>query len=227
MLGLVGIGIYQIFFMTGIYRTTASKASLIMGAVPIFVAIFSSALAFEKIDLKTWGGIFLSFIGLFLIIRNDSFAFVTRETLLLGDLLVLGAAILWALYTVLAKPVLKKYSPLKVTAYAMISGTAFLLIFTWPELRDQNWTTLSPLVWLCFFYSSIFGLVVSYVLWYRGVSRIGPARTTIYQYLTPVSAVVFAMIFLSEKITVYQVIGALVVFYGVYVARIGRSARPE
>jgi drug/metabolite transporter (DMT)-like permease len=219
LLGLIGHTIYQLCFIQGIARTTAGNSSLLLATMPIFVALLSSVLGVERVDRKVWYSVLLSFIGIFLIVQGAGRTLTMTDQSLIGDLLVLTGTFFWSTYTVLSKPMLQRYSPLKLTTLTMIMGTLPLVLVSVPSLKEQNWGSVSLQGWLSLAYSFCLAIAIGYVVWYTGVSRIGNARTALYENLITVIAVIVAWIFLSERMTLLQVLGAVLVLSSLYLAR--------
>lgn len=220
-IGIVGNTIYQILFIRGVSLTTASNTSLILSTSPIFVALMSAGLRVEKIHWAAWGGIFLSFFGLYLIIAEQNGGLRFSGQNLRGDTLVFFGTILWASYTVFAKPFLESMTPLKFSAITMGLGTIFYLPFTAKDMLEIPWGAVSLKAWLSLLFSGMFGLVLGYIIWYYSVKRVGNAKTAIYNNLTPIFTVFFAVLFLEEKFSASQAVGAAVVLAGVYLTRAG------
>ena len=219
LLGLIGNTIYQLLFINGIARTTASNSSLILATMPIFVALLSSVLGVERVERKVWHSVILSFIGIFLIVQGAGRTLTMTDQSWIGDLLILTGTICWSTYTVLSKPLLQRYTPLKLTTLTMVMGTPLLVLVSIPSLKEQNWGSVSLQGWLCLIYSFCFAVAIGFVIWYTGVSRIGTTRTALYENLITVIAVAVAWLFLSERMTLLQVLGAVLVLTGLYLAR--------
>ena len=219
LLALIGNTAYQLFFINGIYRTTAGNSSLLYATMPIFVATLSSILAVEKVEQKIWGSVTLSFIGIILIVGGKGKTLSITDQSWVGDLLILAGTICWATYTVLSKPLLKRYTPIKLTTLTVAIGTLPLFLISTPALIMQNWDSVSPQGWLSLTYSSCLAIAIGYVIWYTGVTRIGGARTALYENLITVIAVAVAWVTLSESMTLPQIIGATFVFVSLYLAR--------
>jgi drug/metabolite transporter (DMT)-like permease len=218
-LSLIGYVIYQVCFIHGMALTTAGNSSLILATTPIFVALLSSVLGIERVKRKIWSGIILSFGGILLITLGGSQTPTVTNQSWIGDLLILAGTLCWSAYTVLSKPLLQKYPPVKLVTLTMIMGTPPLVLMSIPYLKEQNWASTSPYGWLCLTYSFLFSLAIGYVLWYQGISRIGSARTALYQNLTPVIALTIAWLFLSERITALQILGAALIFISLYLTK--------
>ncbi len=225
LLALFGHTCYQLLFIYGIYDTTASNASLLMACVPIYTGIISSIAGYEKVRPTTWIGIFLSFFGVFFIMRANPRGFDFSSVHFRGNMLIILASLSWAVYTVMAAPLLKKYSPLKLTAITMSIGTLLLIPFSIKELKMQNWQDISALSWMGFIYSFLLAIALGYTIWYKGVEKVGSTRTSVYSNLTPILATFFAWQILSETITLYHIIGATIIFLGIYLSRINNKPR--
>jgi len=187
--------------------------------MPIFVALLSSVLGVERVERKVWYSVVLSFIGIFLIVQGAGRTLTMTDQSWIGDFLILAGTICWSTYTVLSKPLLQRYTPLKLTTLTMVMGTPLLVLVSIPSLKEQNWGSVSLQGWLCLIYSFCFAVAIGYVIWYTGVSRIGSARTALYENLITVIAVAVAWLFLSERMTLLQVLGAVLVLTSLYLAR--------
>jgi drug/metabolite transporter (DMT)-like permease len=214
-LGFIGITLYNIFFMYGIKFTTASHSALFISLSPLFAVLLQAGTGKERLTPAIALGLFLASTGVYLVIsgRHGGFSFTASG--LAGDILTLCASVLWALYTLKAKPLLEKYSAIKVTAYCMAAGSVLLLPIGLHELLRQQWTAISPQSWAAFGFSSIVSAGIAFSLWYQGVRRIGVTRTIAYHYLVPFVAVVFAVLFLGEHITLLQIAGGIAIIGGV------------
>jgi drug/metabolite transporter (DMT)-like permease len=223
-LGFIGNTLHQIFFIKGIYLTTASNSALILSIGPVFVALLNVVFRLEKVSLFNWYGILLSFLGVFLIIlggtQGKGLSF--SKEYLQGDLLTLAAAFFWSVRIVFSKPLLQKYSYLKVTTCIMACGTPFLILASVKELAHQDWSRVSFYGWLGFVYSFSLAIAGSYIIWHMGLKKIGSAKTAVYSNLTPVVSVVFAWLFLGEHLTLLQGLGGIAILGGIYLTRLSR-----
>jgi len=219
LLGFIGISLYNILFMYGLQRTTASNSALFIAMSPLFAAMTQFATKNERLTSGGALGLLLSSVGALLIIwtRTGGLSFSWQDVS--GDLLTLAASFSWALYTLLAKPLLEKYSPIKITAYSMAVGTLFLLPLGLPELANQPWRTISVMSWSALGFAALIAGGIAYTFWYQGVQKLGVTKTIIYHYLMPFVAVSFAALFLHEQITFLQIFGGCSILAGVYLVQ--------
>jgi drug/metabolite transporter (DMT)-like permease len=221
VLGILGNTFYQLLFINGISRTTASSTSLVMTMTPIFIALLSAGFSGERIHGTGWAGIFLAFSGLYLVIFGHFDSISLSGQSLNGDLFILVGNLCWAAFTVFSKPLLERMSPLKLSALTLAAGSLFYLPVAARDIFTTPWTSLSPRSWAALAYSMIFAIAVGYVIWYSSVQRVGNTKTGIYGYITPVFTVFFAHIFLAEGVHPHQIAGVLIIFVGFYLTRFG------
>jgi drug/metabolite transporter (DMT)-like permease len=227
MLAIIGNTAYQLFFINGIALTTATNSALILATTPIFIILFGAFLNVEKITSRIVQGVILSFLGVVMIVLGSGNTLAFSDQSLLGDLLIVANPICWSIYTVLSKPMLKEYSPLKLTTVTMAIGAIPLVIIGAPTLGTQNWAAISSNAWLGLAFSAFLAIGLGYVIWYTGVRHIGSAKTSLYDNLVTVFAVASAWILLSESMTAIQIAGAVLVFVSLYVARWERRGKPQ
>lgn len=219
LLAIIGNTAYQMFFINGIALTTATNSALILATTPIFIILFGALLNVEKVTSRIVQGVILSFIGVVMIVLGTGNSLTFSNQSLLGDLLIVANPICWSIYTVLSKPMLKEYSPLKLTAVTMAIGAVPLVLVGIPSLGTQNWAEISTSSWVGLGFSAFLAIGLGYVIWYTGVSRIGSAKTSLYDNLVTVFAVASAWIILSESMTWIQILGAVLVFGSLYLVR--------
>jgi drug/metabolite transporter (DMT)-like permease len=214
-LGFIGITLYNLFFMYGLKYTTTSHSALFISLSPLFAVLLQTMMGKEHPNSRIALGLLLASTGVYLVISGRQGGFSFTASGVTGDILTLCASVLWALYTLKAKPLLEKYSAIKITAYCMASGSFLLLPIGLHELIRQSWISVSPQSWAAFGFSAIISAGIAFSLWYQGVRRIGVTRTIAYHYIVPFVAVVFAVLFLGEHIMLLQVVGGIAIIGGV------------
>jgi drug/metabolite transporter (DMT)-like permease len=221
---MVGTGIYQPLFLTGLSMTTASNTSLILAASPAFVALLNRMLGRERLAVRGWIGIALAFVGIAFIVQGGG-GVELGSGVFYGDLLILTGTFLWACYAVLAAPLMRTYSPLRVTALTTGIGSLPLILLGAPAVAALTPGQVQPSGWAGLLFSAIFAIVVAYIIWNSGVKKIGGARTALYNNLVPVIATIAAAVFLGEAITPLKLFGAAVIFLGLHLARTSKVVR--
>ena len=226
LLGLVGHTLYQICFIEGIARTTASSTSLLFGSSPVVIALISRLVGHERVGLYGAAGALLGFLGVYLIVGRSAGAEAAGEpsrifggSALAGNLLIVAAVVCWGGYTVMARGLLKRYSPLRVIALSLSFGTVLLVPIALPSAVHQDWASVSGLTWAGLAYSFLFALVLSYLIWYRSVKRVGNLRTAVYSNLVPVFGTMFGVVLLHERLTAGLGVGACCILAGILLTR--------
>lgn len=224
-LGLIGNSLYQVFFITALANTLPTNAALILATPPVFIALIGAVFKLERLNGLAWLGIFMSFGGIALVILGGAPTETSSSAAnpVLGDLLALGAAIMWATYTLLAAPVLNRHSPIKLTALTVVVGTVPLLLIATPSFLSTDWSSVDLAAWLGVLYCGGLAIAAGYLMWNRGVQQVGAARTAVYSNLTPVLVAVIAWLVRGDPLTVYHVAGAIIILTGITLTRLGRS----
>jgi drug/metabolite transporter (DMT)-like permease len=213
LLGATGIFAYSFFFFTGLRMVKASHGALIVALNPVLVMLISSSIGKERISRIKIIGLLLSITGTAIVIaRGDLLDLFTMFTW--GDAFMLGCPISWALYTYFAKDALKFATPLQASTWAIVIGLVLILFFvpfeTYPTKVD--WT-----IWLAIVYLGICGSVLGFVWYYEGIKEIGPVKTSVFNNLIPIFAVMFSVVLLDETIHAYMWYGSALVISGVYI----------
>jgi drug/metabolite transporter (DMT)-like permease len=218
-LGFIGITLYNIFFMYGLKYTTVANSALLVSLSPLFGALLGILRGRERLTARAGAGLALSTFGVFLIIRSHYGEVSFSSSGIAGDLLTFGAPLTWAVYTASARPLLEKYSAVKIASYSMFAGCALLLPLSLPGLVRQSWTSLPLRAWSALAFSAFIAGGAAYALWYRGVKRLGVTRTIVYHYVMPFAAVLFATLATGEKISALQIAGGAAILAGVYLVQ--------
>ncbi len=214
-LGLTGITFYNLLFMKGLQFTTASHSALFISMSPLFAAVFQTLRGRERLRAPLALGLLLATAGAYCIIRSTRGEVHFGMATVTGDLMTIGASVLWALYTVLAAPLLERYPPVTVTAWSVAAGTVLLLPAGAGELARQSWSAVPAGSWAALGFAALVGAAAAYVLWYEGVKRIGATRTIAYHYLVPFIAVLVSAVFLGDAVRPLTVVGGIAIIGGV------------
>ena len=215
-LGILGNTLYQLAFIFGLDLTTAGSASLMLAVMPVLVLALETW-GGTRHGPRAWVGASGSILGVALVSRAALNLAGTEA--LLGNLLMIGAAAFWALYTQGAQPLIQRYGSVRTTAYTLWAGGIGIFLMGIPALLRQEWSLVDRVSWAGLLYSAYFSIGLAYLLWYRGVSRLGGSRTAIYSNLTPVVALAAGALWLGEQLTLQSVLGAVLVIGGVMLVR--------
>ncbi len=218
LLGVLGNGLYQLFFVLGVARTRAGNAALIVGAAPAFIALAARAKGLEKIQRMTALGIVLSVVGVGLVIAGSANS-GKGQTTLLGSVLVFLGVVCWTFYTIYLQPYTKRVDAITLSALTLIGGSVPLLIASGAAIVATDWARIGIGGWLALLYSSIVSMGIAYLFYYRGLRVLGPTRTAVYSNLQPIIALLVAWPLLGENPTIFQGIGAATIVAGVFMTR--------
>lgn len=214
-LGLVGHVGYQLLFIVGVDLTLAGNASLLIATTPVWVVLLATTFRTERFSPLVFAGAAVALAGAaVLIVGGDE----TGGGSSVGDLLVLGSAVMWALYTAFARRIIKRRGALEITAWTLWVGAPVLFLAGLPSLIETDLSRISAGAWAEVVYAGLAAVSVAYFLWYQGVRRIGQSRTAVYANLVPVVALIVAWVWLGEVPVLVQLVGAALIFAGVAVA---------
>jgi drug/metabolite transporter (DMT)-like permease len=216
-LGVVGNTLYQIAFISGLARTSASNSALILAAMPPVTAVAAVALGVDPARPRILTGVTVASIGVALVILAEGAGLAGGG--LTGDLLSLAAVGCWAVYTIGLRSVPPEVTPLRVTSITTVAGLPGLVLAGATELLRTDWGGVGASGWAALAYATFFSLLVAYWLWNRSVAIVGPSRTVIYMCLTPLVAVAGAAILLHERPLPLQGAGGVLILSGIILAR--------
>ncbi len=226
-LGLLGNVAYQLCFIFGVDSTFAGNASLLLATTPVWTLFLSSVSGHERPGGWVIIGVAGTLIGIFMVITGSRDAGTLASPTSRGDLLILIASMLWAMYTVGGRKPVTRYGALRVTAWTLWVATPIIFFMGLPGLMRTDLRTITPEAWIGVTYAGLLGIGLAYLLWYRAVERIGNNRTAVYSNLVPVAALITAWIWLGEVPTTLQLIGAAVILVGLTLARLAHSPENE
>ena len=219
----LGIWLNQVSFSYAVRLTTAATVALVFGTLPIFVALIARGFGVERLHLRHWIAALISFAGVGLVAAGGAGGLGGDVG---GILLALVACLTWAAYSVARGPLMRRYSPYRISAFVLLVGSVPLLLSAARQLVSQDWAGLSALAWAAFFYSLFFSLVFTNIMWFTAIDRVGAARASLYANLQPFLGAFFALVVLSEDMTPLQFAGGFVIGAGILLARATRSPAP-
>lgn len=216
VVSFVGIVLYQTLFMETVKYTSATNASLLISISPIFTTLFAVFLKQEKFSSRKLIGSMIAFVGAALVlVAGHSLA-----SSFYGNGIGMITSICWGFYPVLAGPLIKKYSALRVTAWSALVGAIPLLLLSGPHVFVMPFHITKGMTLFALLYSIFCVTVFGLVMWYIGVQKIGASHTMVYMYITPIVAVLFAAIWANESISLQQMIGGIIIFFGLWFVKL-------
>jgi drug/metabolite transporter (DMT)-like permease len=211
----------QLCFVYSLEFAKASTVSLLFASCPMFIGLFAIVFQHASLQRSFWAGAGLTFAGVALIAAGAGGGLVSGWK---GDLLAIALAVTWGGYTVAIAPLMRRYSPFRISALVLALGWAPLALVSIPQVHRQDFH-FSGTVWLGFAYAVIGPLFLTNILWFTAVDRVGAARAAIFNNMQPFFAVFFALLILSESIHGLEIAGGALIFIGIAYERVRRRPR--
>lgn len=224
LLGFFGIIGYHLGLNYGEQYISAGAASLIIATIPIFVAIMSIIYLKEKITTKKGVGILISLAGVTIISLWGTAGANIEINYIFGAIGVLIAALMGALYTIAGKKLLKRYSGLSLTVYAMLLGSIGLIPFVNKDLPTQV-INLSITSWGALIFLGIFSTITAYTLWHVALTTKDASEIAPYLYAIPVISTILSYFLVNERITLFFILGGILVITGLLLVNSKRSPK--
>ncbi len=216
-IGLLGIGLYQVLWSVGLHRTTASNSALILSSTPLWGALYLRLVEKESFPARHYLYLLLSLLGVALIVLKPGSGIRISLDTLAGDLLLVIAAIFAAVFlSIWSKPLLKRYSPLRLMGYSMIFGSVVLWLAVPVSGAGVSLNQVGSKSWWALGYAVLLAGIVGHVSYYGGIERLGVTPSMVYLYLIPVWALLFNHLWLGEKILLQQILGGILILFGVH-----------
>jgi drug/metabolite transporter (DMT)-like permease len=219
LLAALMIFLNQLCFVYGVKLAHASTVALLLGTTPIFIGLISLALGLEHLSGAFWLGAAITFAGVALIaVANGGVG-----SSLQGTVIAIATAATWACYSVTIAPLMRRYSPFRISALVLAIGWVPLALVSIGQLGEQQFS-FGWKVWLGFAYAVVGPLFLTNILWFTSIDRVGASRAALFANLQPFFAVFFALILLSEKLHPLEIAGGVFIFAGIAVERLARRS---
>jgi len=205
----------QMCFVFALDLTAASTVGILLGAIPVFTGLFGLALGTERATGRFWLAAAVSFLGVALVALGAAGQVSASVT---GIVLGIATAATWAAYSVVFAPLTRTYSVTRISAVVLPCTWILLALAGIPQMRDQDWS-LGWEIWALLVFATIGPLVLTNVLWFRSIRRIGANRATLVANLEPFVAAVLAVVLLSEPLGLLQILGGIAIAGGIVLAR--------
>jgi drug/metabolite transporter (DMT)-like permease len=205
----------QLCFVYGLKLTHATTVALLLGAIPMFIGVISAALGIEHLRRSFWVGAVTTAVGVALVAvasgRVDSSA--------VGVALGIGTAFTWSAYTIAIAPMMRRYSPFRISTLVLAVGWVPLAIAGAHQIASQSFS-FGWLVWVGFAYAVVGPLFLTNILWFTAIDRVGPSRAALFANFEPFCATLFAVILLSEQLYPLEIVGGALILAGILLERV-------
>jgi len=204
----------QLCFVSSVHLTNASTVALMLGATPIFAGIIASLVGIEQLRAGFWIAALLALAGVGCVAGGGPSGDVV------GDTLAVGTAATWAAYSVAIVPLMRRYSPLRISTLVFAVAWLPLALVSIPDLLAQGYSTVSWTLAVSFVYAVVGPLFLTNILWFTAISRVGASRATLFTTIQPLFAVLFAVVLLSEHLNGWEIAGGAAIGVGIVVERL-------
>ncbi|MDR7001837.1 DMT family transporter [Neobacillus niacini] len=212
-MGLTGVVFFNLFQFLALEKTTATNVGLISTLNPISISIFSALLLKEKLKTLQIFSMGVSFLGVLMVLSKGEISHLFSLHFNIGDLWMVAAVIIWGLYSICSKWVMKKMPPILATFYSGVFGVVILIPFNLSSFQISNFN--SSFLW-AILYTGVISTVVCMVLWNIGVLKVGATNSGIFLNFNPIFTSILAFFFLGERMTWTELVGSIIVISGCF-----------
>ncbi len=212
---LFGVAINQLLFFKGLSLTSPINSGLMMISNPVFVLLLAAIIIKERIAWIRIAGIALGITGCVILILFSN-KVNKANTSIVGDFYVLVNSFSFALFLVLVKPLMKIYHPVTIMKWVFLFGSIIVIPFGYDEWKEINWSSFTPAIWWCTGFVIIGTTFFAYLFNTLGLKELSPSQVSIYIYLQPLLAAIFAMLAGQDVPNYLHLISAVFIFLGVY-----------
>ncbi|MEH6942126.1 DMT family transporter [Bacillus sp. JJ722] len=212
---LTGVFLFNIFMLYGLRYTSGIEAGIITSTLPAVVGVIAFIFLKEKLTMRKGIGILLAILGVLSInlVGGDN---ISKSSSLFGNILVFGAVLGEALFITLGKSVSNKLSPLVITTVMSVFGLLLFLPFSISEALHFDFSSVSLLDWMNILYFGVIVTVVAFLLMYQGLTKVSANSAGVLTSVLPLSAIILSFFILKEDISLYHILGMLLVFGAIF-----------
>ncbi|MDF2789923.1 MULTISPECIES: DMT family transporter [Clostridium] len=216
--GFLGITLYFAIENIGVSMTSSSNSALIVASFPAVTTLLEFFIYHSKPNVKKVLGIILAIIGVAVLTQINVDG---NSKSMLGNIILIGAGVVWAFYNFITRDLTNKYSAMTLTYYQMLAGFIFFLPFviiegkTW---RMPTMTSASALIYL-----SVGCSIVAFLLYNLGLRKLSASISVSLMNLVPVLGLIFSILILHESVSTVQILGGIIVIIGVILSSIQKG----
>ena len=219
-LGVMGHVAYQVLFILGIWRTAAGSAALILCSAPLWTALIAWITGVDRLRRIQVAGLALSAAGVAAVVIGGARGVDFSQATLVGNVLMLLAALAWALFTVFNRPLLNAgLAPMGVTFFGVLAALPVLAVLAIPHIASTPWEQVGAAEWGALAFSGALSTGLAYALWNVAVRAVGPSRTAAFNNLVPFVALAAGYVLIHEPITLVQLLGGSLIVGGLGLVR--------
>jgi drug/metabolite transporter (DMT)-like permease len=210
-----GAALNMLMFFKGLSLTTPINASVMMLTTPILVLILSTIILKEKINFIKFSGIIIGLIGaIILLVYGQDISL--GSNVLFGNFLIFVNAIAYSLYLIIVKRLTDKYNPLTFVKWIYLFGLLIVIPFGFSEIKEIQWHEMSVNIYYKIGFIVVFTTFFTYLLNLFALTKLKPTTLSIFIYLQPVIAAIYALIVKSDSLNFIQILSTLLIFLGIY-----------
>lgn len=218
--GFLGSGAYMILFLEGMARTGAAQGAITLATAPIWISLFAVLLGQEESRWTLAIGSLLAFLGVAVVVLAGGNG---AGGTILGTILVLASAVVWAVSVVVLRPALAETDAISALTIGFPMAGLVLIPYGARAVYETDWAAVTGVGWVSLAYLVIVAGVLAFAAYYRGIAVVGPARTSMTQFFIPPTAAFFAWVVLGQPLNIWQLVGLAIVVLGVIIG----SRRPR
>jgi drug/metabolite transporter (DMT)-like permease len=211
----LGVVINQVLFLAGLNLTTPINSSIILAINPVAAFVFAAIILKERISMIRGAGLAVGLSGIMLLILHEGRPDLSSRTFL-GNLYTLINTLSWALFTVVIKRMLEKYSPVTVMKWVFFFGMFTNIPLGYSEWSTTDWFAITPSAWIAIGFVVVFATYLGYLLLTYGLRRLSPTIVSSYTYSQPIIAAIVATLIGQDSLKLIDITSALLIFAGVF-----------
>jgi drug/metabolite transporter (DMT)-like permease len=208
----------QLCFVYAVDKTSAATVTLFLGTTPIFIGLITTVIGLERMRRGFWIATAASLVGVGFV-ASGSGGFSGHAG---GDTIAAGTALTWALYSVAITPLMRRYSPFRISSIVLGIGWIPIAVVGLPQTLDQRFDVGWP-VWLGFAFAVVGPLFLTNILWFTAISRVGPSHASLFSNVQPLFGVLFALLLLGEHLSRWEIAGGVLIISAVLLERSRRT----
>ncbi|MFC1672940.1 DMT family transporter [Pseudomonadota bacterium] len=216
VLALTGMVMFHSFTYIALHTTTAINATFVLAAMPMVIPVVSRIAGDERLNTRQAIGIFISIVGVAVIIARGDVDVLLSLSFTPGDLWVLAAVVAWSVYSVLVRRKPASLPPMVLLGITQWIAVITLLPFYAWEVSEIGGFAVTTSNILVIAYVAVFASIAAFVCWNAGVTSLGANKAGLFIHLIPLFASIFSIIFLGESLNAYHFVGIAPILMGIY-----------